>query len=251
MAWKHVNSTEPRKRPIANLIRGAVGALGRVTNVQVDDARGLARGDMPNEAARGIEVAIPEHLRAVDVLRDRAAAALDRTHEIGDRGPTTFLHRARVAAFLDGKRVPKRDLLQAISWLEDVPQVAPPALPPVGNVNAEERAARERMLARARGGDFLVEVTAEAEPDPPVLASMLRAENAQEDAPDLWAALDRLALAGAGSEEIIGGGAAPAVRLVRLPDLVRCSACGSEHRPGGPACDLDGTEDLNASTVRR
>jgi hypothetical protein len=59
-----------------------------------------------------------------EVWRDRAAAALDLTHRIGERGPKTFQARERVAAWLDiGGRVPKAD----IQWLEKVSKRANPA----------------------------------------------------------------------------------------------------------------------------
>ena len=51
------------------------------------------------------------------LLRDRAAAALDATLPYAERGPNTFETRKRVAAALDLGRVPAmRDIL----WLESV-----------------------------------------------------------------------------------------------------------------------------------
>lgn len=44
-------------------------------------------------------------------LRDRAAAALDATHDVGERGPRTFQARQRVAVALDaGRRPPLVDV---------------------------------------------------------------------------------------------------------------------------------------------
>ena len=49
--------------------------------------------------------------------RDRAAAALDATHAIGERGPNTMMARARLAAALDGQgRIQDADL----TWLETI-----------------------------------------------------------------------------------------------------------------------------------
>lgn len=51
--------------------------------------------------------------------RERAAAALDATHAMGERGPKTFRARALVARWLDlGGRV--RGLAGAVEWLESV-----------------------------------------------------------------------------------------------------------------------------------
>ncbi len=51
-------------------------------------------------------------------LRLRAAAALDATHAIGERGPRTFQARDSLARWLDGESVTKREVMAAIRWLE-------------------------------------------------------------------------------------------------------------------------------------
>ncbi len=53
--------------------------------------------------------------------RDEAAAALDLTHAIGERGPRTYNARQRVAAALDAGRVP---LKKDIEWLLNVAKLA-------------------------------------------------------------------------------------------------------------------------------
>ena len=60
----------------------------------------------------------PRHLRTA-----AAAAALDATHAIGERGPRTFMARRRVAAALDAGKKP---LAPDVHWLEHVARIAIP-----------------------------------------------------------------------------------------------------------------------------
>ena len=54
------------------------------------------------------------------VLNRMAAEALDRTHEIGERGPKTYNARDRLAKYLDGKCIPKSQVKSDITWLFSV-----------------------------------------------------------------------------------------------------------------------------------
>ena len=60
--------------------------------------------------------------------RERAAAALDATHALGERGPRTFLARELVANWLDGGRHWSGRVATAVRWLERVAR-----LPNVGS----------------------------------------------------------------------------------------------------------------------
>jgi hypothetical protein len=54
-----------------------------------------------------------------EALRERAAAALDATHAVGERGPRTMRARSVVARWLDMCGRP-RGLADAVRWLEHV-----------------------------------------------------------------------------------------------------------------------------------
>lgn len=84
---------------------------------------------------------------------NRAAAALDATHRVGERGPKTFQARQRIAAALDAGR---RPLVKDIRWLEQVAQKkANPArsrkeTETVLTLTARRRADVPRLRDRAR-----------------------------------------------------------------------------------------------------
>ena len=61
------------------------------------------------------------------LLHERAAAALDATHHVGERGPATFSARARVAAWLDGARLLESMVRSDVRHLEMVARINPPA----------------------------------------------------------------------------------------------------------------------------
>lgn len=57
-------------------------------------------------------------------LRERAALALDRTHDIGMRGIHTDKVRDIVAAWLDGKKIPISTIRKSVGYLEMIKSYA-------------------------------------------------------------------------------------------------------------------------------
>jgi len=53
-------------------------------------------------------------------LRDKAAAALDRTHQIADCGPRTMKTRATLAEWLDGQRKLQKSTVRILVGYLDI-----------------------------------------------------------------------------------------------------------------------------------
>lgn len=60
------------------------------------------------------------HRRAQMTLTERAAAALDATHDYDGRGPRTFQARRRVAEWLDTGRGRRTSIAMDVAWLMSV-----------------------------------------------------------------------------------------------------------------------------------
>lgn len=58
--------------------------------------------------------------KSITALALQAAGALDRTHDVGERGPKTFQARQLLAAWLDTGRGSHAKVRQAIAWLRSL-----------------------------------------------------------------------------------------------------------------------------------